>query len=175
MPTSTHSQARNATEAGTSTPTDTATATGARTSGRQDRPPRPEPGPPVEQAATEVGERWREMTAETSAAIREVVRHNQKAATRAADAVLELALQLNPVALFGRAVRGMSDDTTSDDRPSGARGVVDDGFGTAERALATQRGYVDQLVTAQRRVIGEIVAVGERLSAISREQVSRVG
>ncbi|MCE3549859.1 hypothetical protein LWC33_00125 [Pseudonocardia sp. RS11V-5] len=172
MPTSAHSQTRNSAHTETGTPADAATATEARTSGpRQERPTGPEQGPPVEQVATELGERWRETTAEASTAIKEVARHNQEAAARAADALLELTLQLNPVALFGRAVRGLSDDV----RPSGARDVVDDGFRMAETALATQRGFVDQVFTAQRRVIGEIVAVGESLTAVGREQAARVG
>lgn len=172
MPTSAHSQTRNSAGAETGTPADTATATEARTSGRrQERPTGPEQGPTVEQTAADLGERWREATTETSTAIQDVARHNQEAAARAADALLELTLQLNPVALFGRAVRSLGDD----DRPSGARDVVDDGFRMAETALATQRGFVDQLLTAQRRVIGEIVAVGASLTAIGREQAARVG
>ncbi|GAA2901578.1 hypothetical protein GCM10010472_69710 [Pseudonocardia halophobica] len=163
MPTSTQSHPRN-TNAHTDPQAESATTSEARASGpQQERPTGPEPGPSVDRTAAELGERWREMAVQTGTAMQEAARHNQDAATRAAHALLELTLQLNPLALLGGAARSVG--TIDAGPPSGARTVVDEGFRMAEAALATQRGYVDQLITAQRRISAQMVTAGESLAA----------
>lgn len=164
MPTSTQSHPRNTADAHTDPQAGSAPTSGARTSGpQQERPTGPEAGPSIDRTAAELSERWREMAVQTGTAMQDVVRHNQDAATRAAHALVELTLQLNPLALLGGAARTVG--TVDAGPPAGARAVVDEGFRMTEAALATQRGCVDQLITAQRQMSAQMVAVGESLAA----------
>lgn len=144
----------------------------------QDPPPRARPNGHKADPAAQAGEQATQAAVETTDAMTALARQSQDNAQRWVRTWTGMAAQLNPLALAG-AARGPGAG-----RPEGApagpeplvfpaRAWVEGGFEMLTTMLATERDYVDQVLAAQRRLIGQFLDAGAAVAAATRAEVAR--
>lgn len=166
---------KSTTTAGTgseSASTDRATTSSSRTNGGRsdDR---------VGERAGRVAEQARESAQGATAAVGQLVRRGQDDALRAARLWTELLTRSNPLTLL----TGRSDETGPDAAGSGTGAEVAAGFPAAAWAegafelvkttLATQRRFVDQVLSAQRQLVAQFLDAGASIATATQDEVAR--
>lgn len=122
-------------------------------------------GQQADETAAQVGEQARATAVETATLVPAMMRQTQDGVLRSVQLWTELMTRLTPFAVLNpahgddqRDADPRGDDVPRADRAGlPARAWMDGVFDTAEMLLANQRHYIDQVLAAQRMVVGEFL------------------
>jgi hypothetical protein len=129
-------------------------------------------GPRGDEPTIELTAHARTIAAETTESVAALLRHSQDATARWTQTWTESMLRFNPLTMLSVARRGLTaagrDDPGLEPLLRGTRAWAETGFDIAVAALATQRRYVDQALTVQRQLLGQVLDTSAGLAAATR-------